>query len=113
MPRLDPGRDAALDELFEAILCLENIEECRAFFGDLCTMQELLSFTSRLQIAKLLYQGETYQSVRSRVPVSSSTITRISTEMQYGSGGYETVLRRLEQRRQQAANPKQEPSEDS
>lgn len=109
MPRIDPQRNAALDELFEAILCLENLEECRAFFGDLFTMQELLSFTSRLQVARLLLQGETYQSVRSQVAVSSSTITRISTELQFGSGGYRTVLERLQKRADARA---QEPPSD-
>lgn len=98
MPRLDPKRDAALDELFEAILTLENIEECRAFFGDLFTIQELISFTSRLQVAKLLYDGETYQAVRQQVAVSSSTITRINTELQFGSGGYQMVFERLRNR---------------
>ncbi len=98
MPRIDPQRDSAMDDLFEAVLSLQNLDECRAFFGDLFTMQELINFTSRLQVAKLLYSGETYQAVRSRVNVSSSTITRINTELQYGSGGYRLVLDRLKER---------------
>ncbi len=112
MPRIDPQRDAALDELFEAVLCLQNLEECRSFFGDLFTIQELRSFTSRLQVAKLLFQGETYQTVRSHVPVSSSTITRISTELQFGSGGYRTVLTRLLEKEKEAeGTPPESPSE--
>lgn len=111
MPRIDPMRDAALDELFQAVLCLENLEECRAFFGDLFTIQELRSFTSRIQVARLLLQGETYQSVRRHVPVSSSTITRINTELQFGSGGYRMVLSRLQER--EKAREEEDSSPDS
>ena len=48
----------------------------------------------RLQVAKLLLAGETYESIRQRLPVSSSTITRINTALQYGAGGYRAVLER-------------------
>ena len=84
-----------IEQLFEAILALEDAEECRAFFSDLCTMQELVLLSQRLQVAKLLLAGETYEKIRSQVSVSSATITRISTELQYGSGGYRSVLSRL------------------
>ena len=97
MPRIDPQRDAALDDLFRAILALQDMDECRAFFGDLFTMQELINFSNRLQVAKLLLNGETYQTVRGQVAVSSSTITRINTELQFGSGGYKMIIRRLEE----------------
>ena len=97
MPRIDPQRDAALDDLFHAILALRDLDECRAFLGDLFTMQELNNFSNRLQVARLLLAGETYQTVRERVAVSSSTITRINTELQFGSGGYKKIIRRLEE----------------
>lgn len=84
-----------IDQLLQAILSLGDMEECRAFFSDLCTMQELVLLSQRLQVAKLLLAGETYEKIRSQVSVSSATITRISTELQYGSGGYRTVLSRL------------------
>ena len=67
-----------MEELFEAILSLRDMEECRAFFSDLCTMQELMLLSQRLQVAKLLLAGETYEKIRSQVSVSSSTITRIN-----------------------------------
>ena len=84
-----------IDQLLQAILSLRDEEECRAFFSDLCTMQELVLLSQRLQVAKLLLAGETYEKIRGQVSVSSATITRISTELQYGSGGYRTVLTRL------------------
>ena len=95
MPKLSNNRSPILDELFRAILSLENLDECRTFFHDLFTMQELITFSQRLQVAKLLHQGNTYEMVRKQVPVSNATITRINTELQYGSGGYQKVLERM------------------
>ena len=95
MPRLSNNRSPILDELFRAILSLENLDECRTFFSDLFTMQELITFSQRLQVAKLLHEGNTYEMVRKQVPVSNATITRINTELQYGSGGYQKVLERM------------------
>ena len=92
MTRLTQNQNESIDELLEVILSLRDMEECRAFFSDLCTMKELISLAQRLQVAKHLLRGETYDEVRSQVPVSSSTITRISTELQFGSGGYRTAL---------------------
>lgn len=87
--------DPALNELYRAILALKDEEECRDLFNDLFTMREQLSFAQRLQIAKLLMDGETYETVRSKTSASSSTITRINTELQFGSGGYKKILDRL------------------
>ena len=93
--RLDPRRSEDLDELLEAILSLRDKDECRAFLQDLCTVQELMGFAQRLQVAKRLLAGETYDAIRSQLPVSSTTITRINTALHYGAGGYASVLRRL------------------
>ena len=45
------------DELFTAILTLENTEECYAFFEDICTINELKALSQRLQVAKCFVQG--------------------------------------------------------
>ena len=95
MPRSEPINQEYMDELVRAMASLEGEEECRAFLRDLCTMQELIQLSQRLQVARLLLAGETYERIRAQVSVSSATITRISTELQYGSGGYRSVLGRL------------------
>ncbi len=96
MTHLTENQNENIDQLLAVILSLRDMEECRAFFSDLCTMQELISLSQRLQVAKHLLKGETYEEIRSHVPVSSSTITRINTELQFGSGGYRSVLCREE-----------------
>lgn len=95
MSRLDRNSSKAMDELFEAIVSLRDMQECRAFFSDLCTIQELRTFSQRLQVAKLLLNGETYDQIHTQVPISSSTITRINTELQFGAGGYRKILERM------------------
>ncbi len=96
MPRIDQNQMDNLRELMETILSLRDMEECKAFFSDLCTVQELISFSQRLQVAKRLLKNETYETIRSQIPVSSTTITRINTALQYGAGGYRLVLCRKE-----------------
>lgn len=48
---------------FDAILTLENREECYQFFDDLCTVNELQSLSQRLQVAKMIKQGYTYATI--------------------------------------------------
>lgn len=47
-------RTDAVDELFEAIMCLKNKEECYLFFEDVCTINELLSLSQRFEVAHML-----------------------------------------------------------
>lgn len=97
MGRLDQNQHDSINELLELIMSLKDMDECRAFFTDLCTMQELILFAQRVQVAKRLLAGETYESIRSKVQVSSSTITRINTALQFGTGGYQAALDRLKE----------------
>ena len=65
--------------------------------GDLLTVQELAAFAQRLQVAQMLSSGKTYEAIRAEIATSSSTITRVNTELRYGSGGYQMVLERLKE----------------
>lgn len=95
MSHLNRLSNDLIEELFRGILTLESVDECHAFFSDLLTVQELSTFAQRLQVAGLLSQGKTYEAIEKQVSVSSSTITRINTELHYGAGGYQVVLERL------------------
>ena len=97
MPRIRNDRSESIDELFRGILSLRDIEECYRFFGDLFTVQELSAFAQRMQVAHMLSDGKTYEAIRGEISTSSSTITRVNTELRYGSGGYKLVLDRLAQ----------------
>ncbi len=95
MPRIRNDRNDSIDQLFRAILSLQNLDECYRFFGDPFTVQELSAFAQRLQVARMLSEGMTYEIIRGEIATSSSTITRVNTELRYGSGGYQMVLDRL------------------
>lgn len=88
-------KNEQVDNFFEAILKLENIEECYRFFEDVCTIKEILSMAQRLHVAKLLKQEKTYIEIEEETGVSTATISRISRALHYGADGYNIILDRL------------------
>ena len=89
------GMSPEMQELFEGILSLQTVQECERFFTDICTIKELQALTQRLQVAKQLYEGRNYNEVCRDTGVSSATICRVNKCLNYGDGGYKTVLDRL------------------
>ncbi len=87
-----------IDDLFQAILALENEEECYRFFEDICTIKELQSIAQRLQVAKLLREKKTYSDIEEITKASTATISRINKCLNYGSDGYKLILDRLDQK---------------
>ncbi len=86
----------AVDQLFDAILCLENKEECYSFFEDLCTINELLSLSQRYEVATMLKDKKTYLEIAEKTGASTATISRVNRSVNYGNDGYELVFDRLD-----------------
>lgn len=86
---------AAVEQLFEAILSLENKEECYNFFEDLCTINELLSLSQRYEVAAMLKNKQTYLEIADKTGASTATISRVNRSLNYGNDGYELVFDRL------------------
>ena len=80
------------DDLFRAILTLENIDECYKFFEDVCTVKEIKEISQRLKAAKMLKNGENYAVVGKETGMSTATISRVNKCLEYGGGGYDIVL---------------------
>ena len=93
MEKLDPKM---ADQFYSAILSLETKDECRAFFEDICTIKEMQDLMQRLQVASMLSKGMNYLEISKETSVSSATISRVNRCLNYGDGGYNTVLGRLE-----------------
>ena len=55
--------DSGDEELFEAILSLEDREEVERFLRDLCTLAELEAMAHRWEVARLLEQGLPYLEI--------------------------------------------------
>ena len=83
------------DMLYDAILALRTVDECKAFFQDLCTVAELRAMEQRLEVAMLLDDGLIYNDSRERTGATSATISRVNRALQYGADGYKTVLPRV------------------
>ena len=79
-------KDEKIEALFQLILSLDNMSDCRALFDDLCTRKELEKMAERLYAAKLLLEGKTYNQVMGQADISSATLSRVSRCVQYGSG---------------------------
>ena len=88
-------RTEAIDLLFDAILTLENKEECYTFFEDICTIKELLSLTQRFEVAKMLREQKTYLEIAEKTGASTATISRVNRSLNYGNDGYDMVFKRL------------------
>ncbi len=84
-----------IDELFKAILLLQDEEDCYRFFEDICTVNEIHAIAQRLQVAKLLSENKTYSEIENITKASTATISRINKCLVYGSDGYRRILERL------------------
>jgi TrpR-related protein YerC/YecD len=87
----------AVDRLFDAVLSLENKEDCYAFFEDLCTVNELLSLSQRFEVASMLKSGKTYLEIAEQTGASTATISRVNRSLSYGNDGYQLIFERLSQ----------------
>lgn len=90
-------RSESIDRLFEVILHLKDLDECYAFFEDICTIKELQDMAQRMDVAILLDEGMNYQKISQQVNVSTATISRVSKCLNYGSGGYRAAIEKLKE----------------
>ena len=74
-------RTEAVDYLFNAILSLENKEECYTFFEDICTINELLSLSQRFEVARMLREQKTYLEIAEKTGASTATISRVNRSL--------------------------------
>ena len=88
-------RDALSDQLCQAVLALETVDECYQFFEDICTVSELKALSQRLEVARMLQDGHTYDDIVARTGASTATISRVKRCLNYGADGYKLILTRL------------------
>ena len=56
-------RDRLTTQLFRAVLSLKDEQQCSDFFEDICTITELKAMAQRLEVARLLDEGEIYEEI--------------------------------------------------
>ncbi len=86
------------ESLYEAILSLKSMDECKKFFQDLCTVSELRAMIQRFEVALLLSEGMIYNDILERTGASSATISRVNRSLHYGANGYQDVLPRVKEK---------------
>ena len=89
-------RNEQTDLLVEAVLKLQSSEDAYRFFEDVCTIAEMKSMAQRIEVARLLRAGVTYQEIAKETGASSATISRVNRALLYGADGYRRVLDALE-----------------
>lgn len=90
------------DDLCRAILSLKTQEECYALLEDICTIKEIQDISQRLAVARMLGQGISYTTISRETGASTATISRVSKCCEYGTGGYQTVIGRLDKEKNDA-----------
>ncbi|MGI6280456.1 MAG: YerC/YecD family TrpR-related protein [Acutalibacteraceae bacterium] len=83
------------EKFFKAVLALKNEVECAKFFDDICTIQEMEAIVQRFEVACLLDEGKSYVDINKQTGASTATICRVSRCLNYGDGGYKTVIDRI------------------
>ena len=85
------------DDLIKAILSLENEEQAKSFFIDLCSENEIMLMEQRFAVAKMLHGGKTYQEIAEETGASTATISRVSRSLNSGNKGYVDVIKGFEE----------------
>ena len=88
-------RNENTDLLIESILTLKDLDECYAFFEDICTVKEIQSIAQRVMVAKMLTEGKVYSDIVAQTGASTATISRVNRSLNYGNDGYTVVFDRL------------------
>lgn len=103
MSATEAWRDEAVNNLFDAILRLETVDEASAFFRDLCTLGELHDMAQRWAVVRMLDEGMHYAEISRQTGASTATITRIAQWLHHGEGGYARALEHIREARTTAA----------
>lgn len=87
--------DKLYENLYTAMSSMKNPKDCKKIFEDLFTIKETLDIAQRLEVAKLLDNGEIYTEISAKTGASTATISRVAKCLNYGSGGYKLILDKM------------------
>lgn len=90
-------KDELTDQLCEALLTLTSKDEVYDFLEDIATIAEIRAFAQRLQVAKLLLEGDSYPQISKGTGASTATISRVKKTVDYGRDAFKTAFERMSQ----------------
>lgn len=91
-------RQKLLISFCEALTSINSKEEAAQFLSDLLGPQELEMLAKRLEIAKLLTKGKTYDQIKKGIKVSFSTIARVNAWLTLSGNGFRLVIERTKKK---------------
>lgn len=86
-----------LREMYEAVLRLQDVDECVSFFEDLCSPTELSAMEQRFEVMSLLLQDKVYLEILEKTSASTATISRVKRVMDYGTGCMPRVIQEMQE----------------
>lgn len=97
---MNNNSDQADQELYEALLLINTVEEMERFFKDLCTPQEIRALAERWRVCRLLSTGTmSYREISSQTGASLATIGRVARFLkEEPHRGYQLLLTRFPKR---------------
>lgn len=98
---LKSEKQRLLIALCQAVSSVKNSEEAAQVLTDLLTPSEIEMVAKRLEIAKLLIQGKTYDQIRTRINAGYSTIGRINTWLNLAGEGFKIAVSRMKSEQKQ------------
>ncbi len=92
---MNPSELKTAELFYNAILNIENQQECADFFEDVCTSKELLSIAQRLMVAKMLKERRVYSEIVKVTGASTATVSRVKRMMSDGTGAVNNLLNKI------------------
>lgn len=83
-----------LGEFYDMVSLLQSRTDVKNFFKDLLTLSEVVMISRRIQIAKMLLQGRTYDEIKESLKAGSSTIGQVDRWLNNGFGGYKDMIKK-------------------
>src|SRR3989344_2228694 len=83
----------------KALATLKTQEEAAQFLKDLLSKQEAEMLAKRIEIARLLIKGFTYENIKKALKVSYGTVARVSEWLATSGEGYRLVVSRIKEER--------------
>ncbi len=80
------------DPILIALSKMDSKERIFEFMLDLLTEKEILEFSRRFEVAKMLDDGISYARIEKKTGMSSTTIARISKALNSENMGYRNAL---------------------
>jgi len=81
-----------LEWITEVLSRIDSKDRILDFLLDLMTEKEMLEFSRRFEVAKMLDQGISYARIEKKTGMSSTTIARISKALKWDNMGYMNAL---------------------